>query len=115
MKRAIVSCDILAQKGKDEYDIRLTGATPVFTKAPVDSTAVTDSAVFVENPLNIAEMWIAGGYINMQLLIPVKSGSEQVHLINLVRDDAVQSEGTYDFVNGQICREVTGLCNSQLN
>lgn len=97
VKRAFISCDILTQVGNDEYDIRLTGVNPVFTKAPVDSTAVTEPDIFVEDPLNIAEMWVSGGYINMFIQVPMKYGSTKAHLINLVRNDECKEEGTYEF------------------
>lgn len=96
--RAIVVCDILSKTGDNAYDVRLHEASGIFTKAPVDSTAVTDSAIFVENPLSISEMWCSGGYINMYIYIPMKSGSTQAHLINLVRNDTVAEEGVHEFV-----------------
>lgn len=97
LKRAIVMCDILTKRGENSYDVRLNEVTPVFTKSPVDSTAVTDSAVFVENPLNIGELWISGGYINMYIVIPMKVSSTQAHLINLMLDDEASSDGVYRY------------------
>lgn len=97
MKRAIITCDVLAKTAESTYDIRLTELAGVFTKAPVDSSAVTDQEVFVEDPLMVYEMWYAGGYINMYVLIPFKIGSSQVHLINLVRNDKDAAPGTYEF------------------
>lgn len=96
--RAIIVCDILAKTGEGEYDIRLHDVSRVFTKAPVDSTEVTDSAIFVENPLSVGEMWYSGGYINMYIYIPMKPGSTRAHLINLVRNDGLEEEGVYEFV-----------------
>lgn len=96
--RAIIVCDVLSKTGEKEYDIRLHDVSGVFTKTPVDSTSVTDSTIFVENPLSIGEMWCSGGYINMFIYIPMKSGSTQAHLINLVRNDASAEEGVYEFV-----------------
>ena len=96
--RAIIVCDVLSKTGEKEYDIRLHDVSGVFTKTPVDSTSVTDSTIFVENPLSIGEMWCSGGYINMFIYIPMKSGSTQAHLINLVRNDASADEGVYEFV-----------------
>ena len=97
LKRAIITCDVLAKTGEDAYDIRLNGFSGVFTKEPVDSTAVTDSTVFAEDPLMIHEMWYSGGYINMYVLIPLKIGSGHAHLINLVRNDEASVPGVYEF------------------
>lgn len=97
LKRAMIMCDILAKTGDSSYNVRLNEVTPVFTKSPIDSTAVRDSAIFVENPLNIGELWISGGYINMYIMIPMKAASTQVHLINLMLDDEASGDGIYRF------------------
>ena len=97
MKRVIVTCDVLTQTGESTYDIRLNGFASVFTKAPVDSTSVTDADIFVEDPLMVHEMWCSGGYINMYIFLPVKVGSRTSHLINLVRNDKDAAPGTYEF------------------
>lgn len=97
MKRAYISCDILSKTAEKTYDIRLNGFHNVFTKSPVDSTAVTDTAVFAEDPLMVYEMWYAGGYINMYIALYLKEGSGQSHLINLVRNDEGAVPGVYEF------------------
>ena len=97
MKRAYISCDILSKTSEKTYDIRLNGFHNVFTKSPVDSTAVTDTAVFAEDPLMVYEMWYAGGYINMYIALYFKEGSGQSHLINLVRNDEGAAPGVYEF------------------
>jgi hypothetical protein len=97
MKRAYISCDVLSKTAEKTYDIRLNGFHNVFTKSPVDSTAVTDSAVFAEDPLMVYEMWYAGGYINMYIALYFKEGSGQSHLINLVRNDEGAVPGIYEF------------------
>ena len=97
LKRAMINCDVLSKTDENTYDIRLKGFSSVFTKTPVDSTSVTDSAVFVEDPLMVYEMWYAGGYINMYLLIPFKAGSSTAHMINLVRNDENLEPGAYEF------------------
>ncbi len=97
LKRAFINCDVLTKTGEKTYDVRLKSFSSVFTKNPVDSTAVTDSATFVEDPLMIYEMWHSGGYINMYIFLPVKVGSKTSHLINLVRDDENATPGIYEF------------------
>lgn len=97
VKRAMILCDVLSKTGEDTYDIRLNGFSSVFTKAIVDSSAVTDPEILVEDPLMMYEMWYAGGYINMYIALHFKEGSGQPHLINLVRNDEKAAPGTYEF------------------
>lgn len=97
LKRALIACDVLGMTADNTYDIRLKAFESIFTKSPVDSTKVTDPDVFVENPLSIGEVWYAGGYLNMYIYIPMKKGSQQAHMINLVRDDKDAAEATYNF------------------
>lgn len=97
LTRAMISCDILSKTEENRYDIRLNAFEGIFTKSTVDSTAVSDSSIFVENPLNIGEIWYSGGYLNLFIYIPMKAGSRQAHLINLVRKDDVASAEGYEF------------------
>ena len=98
LKRAIISCDILkAHTEEGRYIVRLTDFSPVFTKAPVDSTSVTDGEIFTEDGLNIDEIWYSAGYLNLHAYIPIKENSSQAHLINLVRNDGNPTEGVYEF------------------
>lgn len=97
IKRAMITCDILSKTGEDTYDIRLNGFSSVFTKSPVDSTAVTDSSIFVEDPVSIGEMWYSGGYLNMFICLPIKPDSKTAHMINLVLDDEASKDGLYLF------------------
>lgn len=97
LKRAMISCDILGRNEDGGYDINLTGINAIFTKEPVDSTTVSDAEMLAENPMNIGEVWYSGGYLNMLIYIPVKEGSKQAHLINLVRNDENAESGVYEF------------------
>lgn len=97
LKRVMINCDVLSKTADNTYDVRLKGFSKVFTKAPVDSTAVTDTAVFVEDPLMIHEMWYSAGYINMYIILPIKMGSSTAHMINLVRNDGKAEPGIHEF------------------
>ena len=98
VKRAMIGCDILYKSIDGGYAVRLTGVESIFTKNPVDSTAVmNDTEIMTENPLNIGEMWYSGGYLNMLVYVPIKENSKKSHLINLVRNDAYSAAGTYKF------------------
>ena len=97
IERAMISCDILSKTDESRYNIILTGLEEIFTKAPVDSTSITDTDMLVENPLNLGEVWYSGGYLNMLVSVPIKEDSKQKHLVNLVRNDENPQEGVYEF------------------
>lgn len=97
VKRAMISCDIVSRIDENRYDINLTDFEEIFTKVPVDSTAVSDDSIFLEDPLNFGEIWYSGGYLNMLISIPIKAGSKHEHTINLVRNDAVAEDAIYEF------------------
>lgn len=96
MKRAIMVCDVLktTKGGENEYDVRVNQLAPVLTKSPVASSDATDD-INVEDPVHIPEMWYSGGYLNMQVIIPFKSGSDVKHMINLVY--RTNADGAYVF------------------
>ena len=97
IKRAMISCDIINKIDEKNYDIILNDVEEIFTKSPIDSTAVTNEDNLIENPINIGEVWYSGGYLNMLISFPVKKDSSQAHLINLVRNDEKSSTGNHEF------------------
>ena len=89
MHRAIILCDILnktAGGADNEYDIRLNGIGYVLTKEIVPSSTIeeTDTLKVTEDPIRLEQAWISGGYLNLYVMFPVKTGSTTAHLINLV-------------------------------
>lgn len=86
VSRAMVLCDVLnATKGaENEYDIRLTSFAPVLTKDAVPQENAVEGEIAVEDNIHIEQLWFAGGYMNMLIKYPAKTGSTQKHLVNLV-------------------------------
>lgn len=99
MKRAIVACDVLnATKGESSaYDVRLTKFNSVLAKDPVKSSEITDEKINVTDPVHIEHIWSSGGYLNMQIIIPIAAGSQKSHMLNLVYDDINSKDGSYVF------------------
>ena len=99
MKRAIVVCDVLRKsEGTDgAYDIRLNMLNSVLTKSPLTMSEMTDEDALVTDPVHIKEIWYSGGYLNMYVAIPIRNGSKNPHLINLVLDDSATSGNSYVF------------------
>ena len=99
MKRAIKVCDVLRKsEGTDgAYDIRLNMLNSVLTKSPLTMSEITDEDALVTDPVHIQEIWYSGGYLNMYVAIPIRNGSKNPHLINLVLDDSATSGNSYVF------------------
>lgn len=97
MKRAIIICDVLNETAgaENEYDVRLTQMAPVLTKAPLAAIDATSGDAAVKDPVNIRDLWYSGGYLNMYVQIPVSSGSNVKHLINLVY--TANQDGSFTF------------------
>ena len=91
MKRAIILCDVLCKTlgGQDnEYDIRLNGMASVRVKDIQFNDTDVEGQIYKEDPVNIEQLWISGGYINMYVSFYYKSGSTAVHEINLLKRKA---------------------------
>lgn len=97
MERAIILCDVLYQEEGGDYAVRLNNMQKVLTKSPIKSSETSDENILTNDPLILSDMWVSGGYINVQITIPVKIESTQPHTINLMFDDADHTEGTYGF------------------
>ena len=99
MKRVILACDVLrlTEGSSDEYDVRLTQVNPVLDKTPVKLSEITDEAAKATDPIHIENIWHSGGYMNMQVIIPIPANSKYKHLLNLVLDDTASNEKSYIF------------------
>lgn len=99
MKRAILACDVLkaTEGATDEYDVRLTKVTSVLEKNPLHLSGITDEDAQVKDPIHIEHIWHSGGYMNLQVIIPIPGDSSSKHLINLVYDDTASNGKSYIF------------------
>lgn len=90
MKRVIMICDVLneVEGAENEYDIRLLQMANVLTKAPVDSTNAIEGDIAATDPIHINQLWISGGYINMEIWFETKVNSKTKHLINLIKNES---------------------------
>ena len=102
MERAFVVCDVLRKTdgGKDnEYDVRLKQIATVMTKNVVYHENTTEE-MLVQDPVYIEYVWIAGGYLNLHVIFPIKAGSTTGHLINLVHEGEMVDSETGDTIEG---------------
>ena len=106
MSRAFVICDVLnrtAAGAENEYDVRVNQIATVLDKKVISQADVTEE-MLVQDPIHVEYAWISGGYVNLYIMFPMKSGSSTKHMINLVHegkmiDSATEEEieGTYRF------------------
>ena len=114
MNRVLVNCDILRQTAgtTKEYDVRLTQVFNVLSKETVAASSNPSNETLGNDPVHLEDVWISGGYINMSIIIPVKSTGERSHLINLVFSDDDIKDNTYRFtIRHNAYGEILGLNN----
>lgn len=102
MKRAFVICDVLnkTEGGEDnEYDVRLNQIVSVLTKDVVPTANIT-TEMLTEDPIHVEYAWLAGGYMNMYVMFPIKVGSTTTHLINLVHEGNMTNPETGEDMSG---------------
>lgn len=115
MHRVLVNCDILRQTEgtTNEYDIRLNQLFSVLTKEAVTASSNPSDATMGNDPIHLEDLWVSGGYINMSIIIPIKTGSVQKHLINLLFSDDETKDNTFKFtIRHNAYGEVLGADNS---
>lgn len=89
-ERAYILCDVLNKTvgGQDnEYDIRLNAMVNVLTKDIITLGTETTEEMVKEDPMNVKSVWLSGGYMNLYIEFPIKTGSETPHLINLIQQE----------------------------
>lgn len=84
--RFYVGCDIIKDRGGNTYDVNLLTALSVLVKDIKHDGTPLDPEVLVNDPIEPENIWISGGYVNMELLLFVLKDSETRHLVNLVLD-----------------------------
>lgn len=102
MERAFVVCDVLhrTEGGKEnEYDVRVNQIATVLTKDVV-ALSNTTAEMLIQDPVHIEYAWVSGGYVNLYIMVPMKSGSTTKHLINLVHEGAMTDTKTGEEIEG---------------
>ena len=103
-ERAYTICDILSKTegGQDnEYDVRLNAMWKVLTKDIVTLEDEKTEDIIKEDPINVREVWISGGYINFFVEFPTKVGSETAHMINLIQQEVQETSETQNNLQGK--------------
>lgn len=102
MSRAFVVCDVLnrtAAGAENEYDVRVNQIATVLDKEIVYHTNTTQE-MFIQDPIHVEYAWISGGYVNLYIMVPMKSGSDTKHMINLVHEGAMIDPATNEEISG---------------
>lgn len=97
MKRAFVICDVLSDVNENEYNVRMNFISSVLTKEAILASSIEEGKEMKNDPILLQNYWVAGGYINIYMAIPMVSGSKAKHYINFIYDDTDQKDGTYNF------------------
>ncbi len=87
MKRALITCDILAGNDEGTYDIRLKEIASVLTKEPVFKSGIADDEVLGNDAIIVRYAWFSKNYLNIGFDFTFLKGSSRKHLVNLVYDD----------------------------
>ncbi|MDD3358401.1 MAG: NigD-like protein [Parabacteroides sp.] len=89
-QRALVNYTILSDsvQGYDHY-IKVNSIQNILTKS-IASLTSTNDADFGNDPVKIINMWVGGGYLNVQF--GFNYGGAKPHFINLVRDTTQTSD-----------------------
>ena len=98
MDRVRFSCKILKKISQTEYEVELLDWNRVLKKNYVSSTSLKgqDDALG-HDAIAINSAWISGGYLNLNLSLTFTSGSETVHIINLLYDVDSSDQETLRF------------------
>ena len=92
-ERAYILCDVLNKTagGQDnEYDIKLSAMVKVLTKDIITLETEKTEEMVKEDPVNVKNIWLSGGYMNFYIEFPIKKGSETPHLINLIQQETTE-------------------------
>lgn len=94
--RAVLRFDVLRKISENNYDIRILSINIPLTKPYTDSGTISEDELG-KDLIFLKSGWFSGGYLNAELFIPVKKGSRNKHLINLVFDEAADNSDTLHF------------------
>lgn len=99
MKRVLTVCDVLnkTEGGQEnEYDVRMNLMLPVLVKDIIPAGTEDEESSRVNYPININQLWISGGYINMNVSFFYKESADAEHYVNLVQQESEEA-GAYTF------------------
>ena len=77
--------------------MRLNFIANVLTKEAIFASSIEEGKEMANDPILLQSYWVAGGYINIYIAIPMVSGSKAKHYIDFIYDDTDKTEGTYNF------------------
>lgn len=84
--RWYIIADLVSKRGENTYEVNLQKILPVLVKNIRNDSTPLEPEVLVKDPIEAENIWISGGYVNMEILLLFISDSETVHLVNLVLD-----------------------------
>lgn len=97
-ERAMISCEVLRQRENTdrEFMIRLTGFAESTLKDIVPLSTADEESIG-NDPVDLMNGWISGGYFNAALQVTSVANSATKHVVNLVYDDVKSNSDTLYF------------------
>jgi len=78
--------DLVSKLKDNTYVVNLQKILPVLVKDIKNDSAPLEPEILVNDPIEPQNIWISGGYVNMEMMLLFIYDSETVHLVNLVLD-----------------------------
>lgn len=94
--RYMVSCEVLRKTGEHSYDAVLKEIVKA-DGGPVLKLSEASPEELADDPLDVVDIWISGGYVNMRNTCISLKDSPTQHLVNLVFDDIESVKDTLFF------------------
>lgn len=85
--RYMVNCEVLRKTGEHTFEAVLKGIVKAEGSEILKKSEAAPEAL-EEDPLDIVDVWISGGYVNMRNTCISLKDSPTGHLVNLVLDDS---------------------------
>lgn len=94
--RYMVSCDVLRKTGGHRFEAVLNGIVKAEGSTVLKKSEASPEDL-ADDPLDIGDVWISGGYVNMRNTCISLKDSPTSHLVNLVFDDIASKEDSLFF------------------
>jgi len=98
-QRAFVYFNLLDEKVQGyDYNAKIEHVENILTKGIIPLTAATADSIG-DDRINVTEIWIAGGYLNLEFQILGTSSPQKLHMVNLVQNEMTNDSAEEGYIN----------------
>ncbi|WP_078063526.1 NigD1/NigD2 family lipoprotein [Bacteroides ihuae] len=98
-QRAFVYFNLLEDKVSGyDYNAKIEHVENILTKGVIPLTAATADSIG-DDRINVTEIWIAGGYLNLEFQILGTSSPQKLHMVNLVQNEMIDDSAEEGYIN----------------